>query len=446
MDTLDEFQKKAVLEDNNVILIAGAGAGKTYTVLKKIEYLINNNKCLENQILLISFTNKSVDDLKERLHYKCDVYTFHKLAIKILNYYNVEYKLVSDTYLKYIVNEYFYNLNTLQQNKILKYFSIYNYEYFLESLSYKKLIENITKTIKFFKANNYYEYNKILAKDKLLGSLIYIINKLYNEELLANNYYDFDDIIINATKILKDSFNYKYIIIDEFQDTSIIRFNLINKLRIINNAKIFVVGDDYQSIYHFTGCNLNIFLELQKYIENTKLLKLKYTYRNSQELINIAGSFIMKNNNQIKKELISFKHDSSPIKIVYYINPKKAFLKLYNKIYKDDNDLLILGRNNFDIKRFSNNNVNYMTIHSSKGLEANNVIIINLYNGKYGFPSNIVENKALKEIFSLNENIMYAEERRLFYVALTRARKRVYLLVPLFRKSVFVKEIRKYIK
>ena len=97
--------------------------------------------------------------------------------------------------------------------------------------------------------------------------------------------------------------NYKYIIIDEFQDTSLNRFNLINAIIKQNNAKIFVVGDDYQSIYRFSGCNLDIFLNFNKLVSNLNIINLDYNYRNPKEIIDVANSFIMKNKNQIKTQL-----------------------------------------------------------------------------------------------------------------------------------------------
>jgi DNA helicase-4 len=443
---LDKYQKEAVIRHGNTILVAGAGAGKTFTILKKIEYLIENNICVEDEILIISFTNKSVDDLKKKIKYNIDVFTFHKLAIEILKEYNINYTLVSDDYLYYVANEFFQVIDDKEKTIILKKFHEYNYETFLNTFKYKEFIKEIVNVIKVYKTNacSNEDFKKIFYKDTFLSKYIYLIKKVYDQELEASYSMDFDDLIIKANNVLNKKFRYKYIIVDEFQDTSKIRFNLINKLRIINDAILFVVGDDYQSIYHFSGCNLNIFLEFQKLIPNAKLLKLKYTYRNSQELIDIASSFIMKNKLQLKKELVSFKHIDNPIKIVYYINPFKAFKKLYNKIYRQDNDILVLGRNNNDIKLFSKiNDINYMTIHSAKGLEANNVILINLVDSLYGFPNKIKNNLLIEELHGSDKSIMYAEERRLFYVALTRTKNKIYLLVPIFKKSIFVKEIRK---
>ena len=107
---LDKYQLDAVESLTNTLLIAGAGAGKTFTIVKKIDYLINNNICKENEILVISFTNKSVNDIKKKISYNVDVFTFHKLAMNILNNYHISYKIVNDDYLKYMTNEFFCSL------------------------------------------------------------------------------------------------------------------------------------------------------------------------------------------------------------------------------------------------------------------------------------------------------------------------------------------------
>ena len=226
-----------------------------------------------------------------------------------------------------------------------------------------------------------------------------------------------------------------------------IRFNLINKLRIVNKAFIFAVGDDYQSIYHFSGCDINLFLDFPKLIPNSKVLKLKYTYRNSQELIDIAAKFIMKNKKQLKKDLISNKRIDNPIKIIYYINPKKSFSKLYKKLKIISNDVLVLGRNNSDIKFFvdKEDEINFLTVHSSKGLEAENIILINMTNKIYGFPNKIKNHCLLELLHPSDKDILFSEERRLFYVALTRTKNKIYILVPIFNKSCFIKELKKLI-
>ena len=128
----------------------------------------------------------------------------------------------------------------------------------------------------------------------------------YNRYLTENKEIDFDDMIILATKLVKEeklTWPIKYIIIDEYQDTSQIRFLLIKEMINKINARLMVVGDDFQSIYKFTGCDVSLFLNFPNYFPNAKIRKLEKTYRNSNELIKIAGRFIMKNKNQIEKEL-----------------------------------------------------------------------------------------------------------------------------------------------
>ena len=445
----DKYQLKAIKSNKNTLLIAGAGSGKTTTIIGKINYLLNNGY-KESEILCISFTNASVNDIKRKLDNSIDVFTFHKLSINIMNEYNNTYKLCDSNLLTKVID---YYLSTLfQSNKKAKKFK----KYVTNIDNFKKLT---LRFIHLFKANNYDEYkfkeifiniNKIKNKGKRLPifmNLINIINiyKLYQLELKSCNELDFDDLIIEATKIVKyTSFTdkYKYIIIDEFQDTSKVRLDLILEIYIKNNCKIFCVGDDFQSIYQFTGCNLNIFLNFKKYFKNSCIRKLKVTYRNPQELINVAGSFIMKNRMQIKKVLISKKSINKPIKIVYLKKDIKDLINYINTPY------MILGRNNKDILKYGNIS-NYYTIHKSKGLESDNIIIINLTNDYNSIPSRI-KNDYLIDLLLNNKDDVYYEERRLFYVALTRTKNNVYLIVNKHYESSFIKELikdyKKYIE
>lgn len=445
---LDKYQLEAVHNIGNTLLIAGAGSGKTTTILKRIEYLIESNIFKEDEILVISFTNKSVDDLKKRCKYQVNIKTFHKLAMEILEEYNINYKLVSEDYLLFLANEFFITLtDTSLTQEILKYFGYYNYQEFLKTYTYKEFIKLICNLIKLYKSNNLTkeDIKNLFKINSFISKYMYIIFCKYNQELKSFNGFDFDDLILEATKIISKKSKYKHIIIDEFQDTSLIRFNLINKIRVINNATLFCVGDDYQSIYHFSGSDINLFLKFKEYIKDAKIMKLKYTYRNSQELINASTSFVMKNNKQLKKELISNKHIDKPIKFIYYINPYKAFKKLYKEL--NNTNLLVLGRNNFDIKKFSKENIpEFMSVHSSKGLEADNVILINMVDNIYGFPNKLINSKLIEELHPSDKSYIYAEERRLFYVALTRTKNYVYILVPLFKQSIFIKELKKILK
>lgn len=446
----DKYQLKAIKCEKNTLLVAGAGAGKTTTILGKINYLLDNGYN-ESDILCISFTNASVNDLKKKLNNSIDVFTFHKLSINILNEYDKTYKLCDSNLLEKIINSYINKLFEFKKKK-------------KKFLKYVPNVSNFSKLalrfINLFKANNYDEekfrdifikVNKIKNKQKRLYNLMNLINiiniyKLYKQELNSCNELDFNDLIIEATKVVKNTTftdKYKYIIIDEFQDTSLVRLNLILEIYTKNNCKFFCVGDDFQSIYQFTGCDLKIFLNFKKYFKKSTIKKLKMTYRNPQELINVAGSFVMKNKSQIRKILISNKSIKAPIKIVYLRN--NGLLKLINHL---NSNYMILGRNNKDIYKYFNNkeiienNIIYSTIHKSKGLEADNIIIINLTDDYDSIPSRI-RNDYLIDLLLNNHNDVYYEERRLFYVGLTRTKNNVYLISSKNSESEFIKELTK---
>jgi len=321
----------------------------------------------------------------------------------------------------------------------------------------------ITKVKRFKNSENIYYFAMIL--NVFLASVLCIlaIYLIYKDYLLNNNEIDFDDMINYATEYVHKygvKHNYKYIIIDEYQDTSYIRFLLIKEILNKTGAKLMVVGDDFQSIYKFSGCDISLFLDFNNYFSSTSIRKIENTYRNSQELVNIAGDFVMKNPKQIKKRLKSNKHISKPIEVVYYKNIKQSFLLLIEKIYKEaKKPIMILGRNNTDINMVLNEKLElkdsgkliykdnkeidmyYLTSHKSKGLEEENVVLINLEDKLLGFPNQIVDEKALRFVSCSSDNYPYSEERRLFYVALTRTKNKVYLLTPIKNPSIFVREL-----
>lgn len=455
--SLDNEQKTAVItDDDNELLIAGAGSGKSLTIIGKIRYLIEYKNVKEEDILCISFTKDSMTSLKENVKnnygYDIDIFTFHKLALNILNYHIGNINIVSADYLDYIVYEilYGYKINNNIKKTMITFIRLfksngYNSNYFNEI--YKKNNTIINKTIR--------THNELIIK--LIEDIYYI----YENELRSQNMYDFDDLIKYATKSVKYNGinkNYKYILIDEYQDTSFVRFKLIDEIRKCCESKIVAVGDDFQSIYRFTGCNLDIFLDFEKYFGKSKIIKIQNTYRNSNELIKVAGNFIMKNNKQIKKNLISNKTINKPIKIYYY----KKESELYNYIKyiynKNKTNLFVLSRNNNDINKYLNNNITlindylyikdindikirYLTVHRSKGLEEENIVLINLDDDRSGFPSKINNDDILNYVLTKEDKYPYSEERRLFYVALTRTKNNVYMFVNKQKESIFIKEL-----
>ena len=453
--SLDIHQRKAIINDeNNILLLAPAGSGKTLTIIGKIRYLIEFKKIKEEDILCISFTNDSVNNLKKLLiknyNYNIDVFTFHKLSLNIIKDNNENVNICNSKLLEYIVDEFF--IRNISTN-------------LLNTDSYKSLKILIVTFINQFKSNDYSIkfFDSILKNKKYCNEyiLLWIIKQIYKEysiELRGTNKIDFNDMINNATNIIKNNGyikKYKYIIIDEYQDTSYAKYKLIKLIKEKVNAKLFVVGDDFQSIYRFTGCNLDIFLKFKKYFKYSKILKIINTYRNSKELIHVASTFILKNKKQIYKKLNSNKNLSKPIEIIYTNNRKKTLYELINKI---DTNILLLGRNNNDINNYfnevdsdgyinyTNKTLRYLTVHKSKGLEEENVIILNLEDKILGFPCKIQSNKILNYVLNEKDSYPYEEERRLFYVALTRTKNKVYLLVNRESESIFVKEIIKNCK
>ena len=440
---MNEKQLEAVKSLENTLVVAGAGSGKTFTIVNKIKYLLDNNIYKENELLVISFTNESVNDLKRKIDYNLDIMTFHKLAITLIN--NPDMKISNEYYLKYIINEYFnsYGKYNKKQNKLIKRI--------LQEMDIDNLKKLIFTFINLYKSNyndiNYLLnlYQKSHFINKIYFKIILEIYHIYNQELESSNLYDFNDMIKIATDNINNNqikTNYKYIIIDEFQDTSLNRFNLINAIIKQNNAKIFVVGDDYQSIYRFSGCNLDIFLNFNKLVNNLNIINLDYNYRNPKEIIDVANSFIMKNKNQIKKETICLKNINKPIKICFYKNKRTAIEKILKYI---DTKYLILGRNNTDKDLFNVQDKPFLTIHKSKGLEEDNIILINLTNNNNSLPSKIKNHKIINKLIK-TDYYPYEEERRLFYVALTRTRNNIYLLVPKSNYSIFIKELMKNYK
>lgn len=491
---LDKEQFKiATADDKELLVVAGAGSGKTFTIVGRIWYLINVKKVKPEEILCISYTRDASDSLKNKLikefNINMNVYTFHKLAINILRDKGIDFKIASPYLLELCIEEYL-RIDILEYPEQLKYLRFilkinwHSTDEYLKVLDDKKeeinkFINVVSTFIKLYKCNGYeISYfkdmldklsKKILKKiDCYYILIIFNIYIKYSQYLTDNNEYDFDDLIVEATKIVKESAyikKFRYIIIDEYQDSSYIRFNLIKKIVNYNNSYFMAVGDDFQSIYKFSGSDIGLFINFQNYFKNGHILKIQTTYRNSQELVNVAGNFIMKNKKQIRKEMKSNSHIRKPIKIVYYEKEEADFYKLCLYLKRNNKcNILVLGRNNNDINNYisskvkitedkriilkddSKMNINYMTMHRSKGLECDDIIIINLKDDALGFPSKMEQNKILEYIRKDTKKDFLEEERRLFYVALTRAKNNVYLFAPRLKSSIFVKELIKNYK
>ena len=316
------------------------------------------------------------------------------------------------------------------------------------------------------------EKNEFLCqRTNLFLDIIKILLAEYQNYLYKNNAIDFSDMINNAAELVSAGCNilpYKYVIVDEYQDISKSRFNFLKAIADRTGAKFFCVGDDWQSIYRFAGSDISLFTDFEKYFGYTKILRIEKTYRNSQQLIDEASNFILKNPMQLKKDLRSDKNLDYPLVFWGFDDdPRKSLQQMINKIVQDfgiNSSVLLLGRTNYDLEiakktglfkiHYQNRKekleyipipelqIDFMSVHKSKGLEADNVILLNFKNDKLGFPNQIADDKVLNLVLTNAENFKFAEERRLFYVAVTRTKNRTFILTDNRNPSPFFKEFK----
>ncbi len=361
-----------------------------------------------------------------------------------------------------------------------------------------RLVKLICVFINNFKTNGYniddfyrFERGNANVRTKLFLDICKECYLEYQKKLAESNSIDFQDMINDSARILrekeiaKETLDFKYIIVDEYQDISRQRFDLTKELSNLCAAKIIAVGDDWQSIYAFSGSDITLFTHFCSIMGYGKELKITKTYRNAQEVIDIAGNFIQKNESQIKKSLISPKSIQKPVIIETYSEEfdRKEFQGKGGKFFHlgkqvetvigqilaknkeegkgSNSSILLIGRFNFDARNlcFSNDFVyddqnnkiiskkyryaklEFLTAHSSKGLGYDNVIIVNARNEMYGFPSKVDTDPVMQYVIHDDKSIEYAEERRLFYVAMTRTKNRVYIVTPEQHPSEFILEL-----
>lgn len=419
----------------------------------------------------VSLYNKLIEKKRE-LHKKYKTY--------LIELYS-EYEDKTD-YLSELKNEIKkQNINTIKRTDKDIFYRLMNTS---KTIQYFKFIDIVCTFINRFKNSGYdkNDFDELLSKEvdeKTILQLKFIkpIYEYYDKTIHRNMEVDFNDMINYAYKSVrrvkeKNSFlEYNYLIIDEYQDISMQRYNFIKELSDIFSSKIVAVGDDWQAIYGFSGSDVDLFTNFNFLMGYSEILKITKIYRNSQELVDVAGEFVSKNTQQFQKKLQSIKHLNKPIKIVYYStllenDKKETVISIIQRIIKNDKkgNILILGRYNEDIEFLidnkifrkgtndsivyipnSNVKIDFLTIHSSKGLGYDNVILINAINGSHGFPSKIKDEPIIDVLNKQSkEKIEYPEERRLFYVALTRTKNSIYILTPLApysKRSSFVNEI-----
>lgn len=292
----------------------------------------------------------------------------------------------------------------------------------------------------------------------------------YQKTLAEKKQIDYTDLILKATDICESGLykkEYDMILIDEFQDISVDRFKFLQSLRRKKPlTKLYCVGDDWQSIFRFSGSDLSLFNSFEDYFGFTEKCKIEKTYRFGEPLIKLSSGFILQNKFQVPKDIQSNDPNrETTLSLEEY--PKEdgeqlAHLKSIIRGINPNESIMLVGRYHCDIEfipsncviernheynvtkvRVEGREIPYNTIHSAKGLEADNVIIVNCSQEGNGFPSKISDDPILGYVLSKPESFPFAEERRLFYVAITRAKRHAYVLYKESCPSPFVTDIRK---
>ena len=316
----------------------------------------------------------------------------------------------------------------------------------VENIDLNSVLENARKD-QHERVRNFYE----LA--------IPIVQK-YIHYCTDKSYLDFNDLISRTTSLFQNhediankyKSKYQYILVDEFQDVNNLQVELI-KLLLKEQTQLFCVGDDWQSIYGFRGSNVSYIVDFENHFANSKVIKLSLNYRSTQNIVGASNEVIKHNKFKVEKEIFSSKRSEHKI-VIYSGNSEEENIQFcFNKVQElleegiTNDDILFLYRRSKMYSpyfyRFKNENVKVQakTIHGAKGLEAKVVFIIGLTQGNGGFPDIWLEDRIFQVIKKANHDLLMEEERRLFYVAITRAKDKLFLITEKGNESSFLKEI-----
>ena len=296
----------------------------------------------------------------------------------------------------------------------------------------------------------------------IIKNIFQPVYERYINALNDSNQIDFTDAILQATEICRTSHTveYDYIIVDEFQDISVDRYNFLKVLRDGNPpAKLYCVGDDWQSIYRFSGSDMALFNQFPEYFGATEINKIETTYRFGEPLVSLSSNFIQRNKVQIQKNIHSFSLEMRT-ELEFCAYDRRDYCNTIGQLVASipsDKSIFLLGRYSFDdyylsfmyqsIKegnRFyyviGGRKIEFLTVHKSKGLEADYVILLQCNKDTYGFPSQVSDDPVLNYVLTKSDQFPYGEERRLFYVAITRAKIKTLVLYDKRFPSVFVDE------
>ena len=354
LNSLNEEQKQAVLyNEGPLLIIAGAGSGKTRVITYKVAYLVESGISPDN-ILAITFTNKAASEMKERVDdllgensKKIFISTFHKFCGRILRVfiesigYNRNFTIYDTDDQKKILNKIIKELG--YDDKKVKARAV------ASRISFCK---NHDISIDEFKKSAKFEMEKIYAR----------CFEEYDKKMFENNALDFDDMLLLTVRILKEnedirkriSNQFKYILVDEYQDTNMVQFEIIKLLTMGGNNKLTVVGDDDQSIYKFRGADIRNILEFENVFENAKVIKLTQNYRSTNNILNVANSVIKNNQGRKDKNLWSENGDGARVIFTEYEDDSKEAYSIISEIKRknDYKNTAILYRTNAQSRKF----------------------------------------------------------------------------------------------
>ena len=359
LKNLNEAQKEAVLHmDGPLLIVAGAGSGKTKVLTSRIANIIIEKKAFPNQILAVTFTNKAAKEMQNRISNLLGssavglswLGTFHSICAKLLRKHASAANLNSN----------FTIIDTDDQVRLIKNICK------AENIDIKQLSPRfILAIIDRWKNKGFYPNEVLINKKDIYEKTILPLYKIYQEKLTDLNSCDFGDLILHAVKILEFnsdireiySKNFKYILVDEYQDTNFIQSKWLNLLS-ERNKNICCVGDDDQSIYSWRGAEIKNFLEFDKVYENTKVIRLEQNYRSSQNILSVASNLISNNQNRVGKTLITTMEEGDLVQLNCFKNGKDEAVGVSDEIEKkikkkfSYNNIAILVRAIFQTREF----------------------------------------------------------------------------------------------
>ncbi|EPZ2456038.1 DNA helicase IV [Citrobacter youngae] len=478
---LNPAQARAVVNgEQSLLVLAGAGSGKTSVLVARAGWLLARGEAAAEQILLLAFGRKAAQEMDERIRERLNTQdvtarTFHSLALHIIQQGSKKVptvsKLENDTAAR---NKLF--IATWRQQCSEKKAQAKGWRQWLEEEMQwsvpegnfwddeklqRRLASRLDRWVSLMRmhggaqaemiANAPEAIRDLFSKRiKLMAPLL----KAWKSALKEENAVDFSGLIHQAIVILeKGRFisPWKHILVDEFQDISPQRAALLAALRKQNSqTTLFAVGDDWQAIYRFSGAQLSLTTAFRQHFGEGDRCDLDTTYRFNSRIGEIANRFIQQNPHQLKKPLNSLTAGDRKAVTLLDESQLDALLDKLSGFAKAEERILVLARYHHlkpaslekAATRWPKLQLDFMTIHASKGQQADYVIVVGLHDGNDGFPAPARESIMEEALLPMVEDFPDAEERRLLYVALTRARHRVWLLFNKDAPSCFVDELK----